>query len=383
MKVVVITSSISRNAGGLLDAVKDLYKEIYKKIDLVIYSYEDQYTKEDLELWGDIKVKLFKKIFFFEYSKKLRDSLLSENADILHIHGIWRYPQAVVIPWKRKTGGKVIISPHGMLDPYIIKQQGKIKQYIGQLLFVKNSFELTDVFHSLSNTESLDIRSYKINKPIVQIPNGINLCGENTSSSQNSPIKNLLFLARLHPKKGVDLLINSFCQLLEEHIHLKTKWELHIVGWGDEHYINSLKEISKSYATENITFHGGLFGAEKEKVYKKANAYILPSHGEGLPMTILEAWCYKLPVLMTEKCNIPEGFISGAAYKIDANIEKLKAQLNDFFTLPESELQAMGQRGYDLVSKDFTWKKSGEKMLMLYEAIMEGNLNQLEYVHTK
>ena len=120
----------------------------------------------------------------------------------------------------------------------------------------------------------------------------------------------------------------------------KTKLE-HIV------HSNNLKEI--------VIFHGGLFGEDKIKMYANADAYILPSHGEGLPMTILEAWSWKLPVVMTPQCNIPEGFEANAAIRIEDNVSSIKQGLQTLFNMSDEERISMGNRGYKLVSENFTW----------------------------
>ena len=78
-----------------------------------------------------------------------------------------------------------------------------------------------------------------------------------------------------------------------------------------------MKTLVKNLNLENnIIFHGSAFGIEKEQFYIKADAYILPSHSEGLPMTVLEAWSYSLPAIITPECNIPEGFENNAAISI-------------------------------------------------------------------
>ena len=122
---------------------------------------------------------------------------------------------------------------------------------------------------------------------------------------------------------------------------------------------NNLKEI--------VIFHGGLFGEDKIKMYANADAYILPSHGEGLPMTILEAWSWKLPVVMTPQCNIPEGFEANAAIRIEDNVSSIKQGLQTLFNMSDEERISMGNRGYKLVSENFTWDASAQKMIMLYK----------------
>ncbi len=117
-------------------------------------------------------------------------------------------------------------------------------------------------------------------------------------------------------------------------------WRLVIAGWDDRGHEASLKQlcrelglpfsditagaIGESFPDErngaSVVFAGPAFGASKRRLYEIADAFILPSHSEGLPMAVLEAWAAGLPVLMTEACNLPEGLEVAAAIRIDGGI---------------------------------------------------------------
>ncbi|MVM38078.1 glycosyltransferase [Spirosoma sp. HMF3257] len=374
IKVVVVTSSISRAAGGLFDAIKDLNILLLESVDLRIYSYKDKWTDSDIEKWNGINVFLYNSSNFFQYSTNLRDDIINDNADILHVHGLWRYPHALINYWKKKTGKPVIVTPHGMLDSYIIKNQSSLKRLLGDILFARKSFQSIDYYQALSLSELDAIRNYGISKPIALIPNGINLNSSIKPIKTKDEKKRLLFLGRLHPKKGVDLLINAIGEIALQYPELLGNWVVDIVGWSQEGFDLELKSIVKQYSLENIViFHGGLFDSDKIAMYQKADGYILPSHGEGLPMTILEAWTYNLPVIMTSFCNLPEGFEVEAALEIENNQQSVKEGLIQFLNMSDDERIKMGQRGYDLVKESFTWASAARKMLDFYYYILDNN----------
>lgn len=372
MKIAVLTTSVTRSAGGLLDATRDLYLNVKNAdVEITVFSFEEANMEEDLASWSPINIKLFKKTNPFYYSAELRDAIINYKADILHVHGLWRYHHAFISTWKKATKKPVIVSPHGMLDPYIIKNQGFIKRVLGNILFANKSFKNIDYFHALSDTEVRDIKNYGLNQPIVKIPNGINLPTSNIEPQQESDKKHLLFLGRLHPKKGVDLLLQAIGELNKDQPNFFNKWHLDIVGWPQEGFDKRLEAMANKFGIENlITFHGGLFGEEKQNAYKNASAYILPSHGEGLPMTVLEAWAYKLPVIITPFCNLPEGYETNAAIKIENNVESIKAGLLKLTQLPNKELTTMGLNGRELVEDKFSWKKSAESLVETYQLMM-------------
>ena len=105
----------------------------------------------------------------------------------------------------------------------------------------------------------------------------------------------------------------------------------------------------------HVEFLGPLFEAKKEDVLRDADAVILPSYSEGLPMSVLEAWSYQLPVLMTKECNLPEGFEAQAAIKLELDHSSIAGQLANINNLNKEQLEEMSNKGYNLVSSHFTW----------------------------
>ena len=376
MKIAILTCSISRNAGGLMDAIRDLYKSLPENSKiLTIYSFMDVNSNEDLSSWGNLVIKLYKKKNPFFYSSEVKNDILSSGNDILHIHGLWRYPHAFATSWKTRTNKVVLVSPHGMLDPYIIKNQGFFKRVIGNLFFAKEAFKNIDCYHALSEAEFEAIRNHGINKPVAIIPNGVTMPTSIKEYRAIDQKKHLLFLGRLHPKKGVDMLIEAIAEIKKSNPKLLEDWVVDIVGWDQDNYFKKLKAIvDNNGLSTDIKFHGGLFGEAKEKMYATANAYILPSHGEGLPMTVLEAWSWGLPVIMTPQCNIPEGFLSEAAIKIDNNKDSVKIGILTLLSMHTHDQKKMGFNGKQLVEKSFTWELSALKMQELYRWLNEGGM---------
>lgn len=381
MKVLIFTYSISRMAGGVFDAVRDLFtNSSFNNINCKIISYIDEYTNKDINKWGKIQVNLFRPTFFL-YSSKAKHNLLNDNAEVLHMEALWRFPHLWMVNWKKKYKDKPLVcSPHGMLDPYIIKSQGKIKNIISKIFFRKG-LEVVDCYHALCYKEMQDIRAFGLKQPIAIIPNGINIPELSVEYLRKDNKKHLLYLGRLHRKKGVDLLLNAISNIYKSNPDILSDWHIDIVGWDHENCEAELKKIVSINNLGNIvTFHGGLYGEEKSRMYATSDAYILPSHGEGLPMSILEAWSWKLPVIMTTHCNIPEGFEAKAAIKIDDNISSVEKGLMSLFIMNEKQRKEMGERGYKLVSENFTWDSSAKKMIHLYKWLL-GEESKPDFVY--
>jgi poly(glycerol-phosphate) alpha-glucosyltransferase len=179
----------------------------------------------------------------------------------------------------------------------------------------------------------------------------------------------LLFISRLHPKKGLENLLQAWANLAQGN----QKWCLVIAGWGDKEYAQSLNNLVADLQIDrSVIFTGPLFESEKHKAFSHADAFILPSLSEGLPMAILEAWSYKVPVLITPACNLPEGYQAQAAIKIEPNPSAIEAGLQTLFSLSEEQRKALGENGYQLVLAKYTWDKIAQQMAFLYNWVVKG-----------
>ena len=148
-------------------------------------------------------------------------------------------------------------------------------------------------------------------------------------------------------------------------------WSIRIAGWNQVGHQEELKGLCQELGLcDIIKFIGPVFGIEKEKELCKADAFILPSFSEGLPMSILEAWAYKLPCIMTDYCNLPEGFETNAAIRIEPNAESIAIGLETMFSLPNNERISMGCNGYQLCEKHFTWNVIAQQKLHLYRWLL-------------
>ena len=215
--------------------------------------------------------------------------------------------------------------------------------------------------------------------PLVIIPNGIDLprtdkpCPVAPWHSQVQGRKVLLFLGRLHIKKGLDELVTAVANLKKSDPSWSKEWLVVIAGWGIDGYPeNVARAVSDAGLDESIFMAGPVFGDIKRACMQHATAFILPSHSEGLPMSILEAWSYGLPVVMTDACNLPEGFAADAAIHITTEPTNIQQGLKRLTQENQLSLQAMGQRGRALVERSFTWDSVAERCDHVYRWCLGG-----------
>lgn len=300
--------------------------------------------------------------------------LLDDSPDILHRHGLWMYPSRAANAWQARTGRPVVVSPHGMLDPWALRNSAWRKRIAGAA-FERRSLERASCLHALNTAEAEAIRAYGLQNPIAVIPNGVGVPPD--EPARDAPwagrvpedARVLLFLGRFHPKKGLSELIRALGMIMDE--GPSRYWHLVVVGWDDGGHVEDLKRQARGMdVASRVHWLGPLFGEGKAAALRNADAFVLPSHSEGLPVAVLEAWSYRLPVLMTDACNIPEGFERGAAVRISTGPAALAKQLREFFTRTAKERAAMGRRGRQLVDERFTWPSIAAEMIEVYRWLL-------------
>lgn len=393
----MLTGSLSRNAGGLFESVRALSKELFfLGDDLRVYGLRDEYWDRDATSWIPLEPLVFS--YYgpraMAWAPEMDAALNSAGLDLLHLHGLWQYPSIATRRQWMKKNTPYFISPRGMLDPWALGNSCW-KKIIAAYLFENSVLRNAACLHALCESEADAIRAYGLKQRIEVVPNAVQLPDLLTTeiTEHTEGKKRLLFLGRIHPKKGLEGALRAWAS-----IRNLADWQIVIAGWdqgGHEAHLqefcnksglqiqtsNATGKIDWNSCEADVVFTGPAYGQEKESLLRSASAFILPSFSEGLPMSVLEAWSYGLPVLMTPECNLPEGFAHGAAIPLgnsDLNISdravmRDKAILDGILALMEmtdSELATMGLRGRRLVEDRFTWPKVAAQMKSLYEDVL-------------
>jgi len=382
-RIAIITSTISRLAGGLFWSVKDLSKSLLSlDIHLKLFAGEDKYSTQDLNTWGSVPISVFPIIgpsaFGFQYG--LQKALKDYQPDLLHVQGIWMYTSYAATKWYAEYQKPNVISPRGMLDPWALRNSAWKKRIAGA--FYENyHLKSAGCIHALCDAERDAVRKFGLKNPIAIIPNGVNLPDLTTLAFQPSwdailpsGAKTLLFLGRIHPKKGLIHLFKAWSLAMKRNTLGMESWYLVIAGWDQGGHRDELVRLAYELQIEDrIHFIGSQFGDAKTETFRRADAFVLPSFSEGLPMSVLEAWSYELPVIFTPQCNLPEGSAAGAAILVDAEVKSLAEGLAKLFAMSAEELILMGKNGRLLVKEKFNWEVIGENMKNTYDWLLTGS----------
>lgn len=379
MKVAVLLSSVSRNGGGVYEAARRMVREqaAVGAHSLRVYGLEDSATARDLSTWEHVPVTTRTVVgpSSFGFAPGLAERLIDDGAELLHQHGLWMYPSMACRRWARRTAQPYVVTPHGMLDPWAL-DNAHWKKRIAAFIYEDDNLRNAACLHALCDGEAHAIRSYGLRNPVCIIPNGVDLPPSRElgvpawESDRTESAKILLYLGRLHPKKNLLSLVHAWSEL-QRHEESSKRWRLVIAGWPQGDHAEDLSQaIRQLEVDDTVTLVGPQFGTDKHVTLSRANAFVLPSLSEGLPVAVLEAWSYGLPVVMTSHCNLPAGFRENAAIACDTSAASIACGLRRLFRASDGERAEMGERGRRLVETQHSWPRIGEMMAEVYRWVV-------------
>ena len=366
MNVDVVTPSISNDSGGVGLVVRDTYMHLAQhsacfhiRINSLGAAPVEKETVDNLHFYFHDR-SIPKKL---GYSRSMLSKAKTTDADLIHTHGIWMATSAYqnVVP---KVVPK-IISPHGMMDPWIVSR-GKVKKLVAKILYERKAWKNCSVFHALNEIEADGIRALVPNANIVIIPNGIDVPELQVKSEKE---RRILFLGRFHEKKNLHGLVAAVNAVPQE-VYSKSPFKVTIAGWGDSGYEEQVKTQITEGMSERFEWFGAAFGEDKAQLFREHDAFILPSYSEGLPVAVLEAWANGLTVMKSANCNLQDAFLSGAALDTGTSLESIGRAITDYISMPWSEVRDIAQRGHSLALSKYSWDSVLPRYREMYEEVV-------------
>ncbi|MDQ8209155.1 glycosyltransferase [Coraliomargarita sp. SDUM461003] len=379
MRIAVLSSSISRLAGGLFFSVRALSNGIATRgSEVSVFSLKDCHSEEDIKEWAGLNVSTSPVCGprAIGFSPELATSVRQFAPDVLHVHGLWQYTSCVAHQEFRKRKAPYVMSPRGMLDPWAVGNSS-FKKKVAAFLYESRNLKSAACMHALNLSEAQSIRDYGLKQPVCVLPNGVDLPSDELLLPREDVggKKRIVFIGRIHPKKGIHEMLNAWARASKEFPSLIDGWELVVAGWDDGGHLEGLKEHATDLSIiDSVSFPGAVYGDEKVQLLRSADWFILPSHSEGMPMAVLEAWSYGIPAVLTPACNLPEGFSAGAAISVDPVVGSIFEGFLELLELPDSERLAMGASARALVEDQFTWSQIAREMQTVYEWMRGGSV---------
>jgi glycosyltransferase involved in cell wall biosynthesis len=295
--------------------------------------------------------------------------------DLLHVHALFSYTSTVAMTIARLRGIPYITTPHGLLCEWSLDQSSQKKQAYLKLIERAN-LDRSRAIHLTCQQEQDDVLALKFKSPTfvlplaltkvpTQIPDAANLLRQSLNCAEDEPI--ILFLSRLHYKKGLDYLIPALGRLHDR------RFTFIIAGSGTPAYEAEIQSLVLAAGIEDWTrMVGFVEGAQKDLFIQGADLFALTSHSENFGISVLEALVVGTPVLVTPGVGLASIVREqNLGYVADLDIEAIAQILDRCLSDPEGT-SVMGKRARHFSSFYFNWDKISADLIQIYQAIIDG-----------
>ena len=298
------------------------------------------------------------------------------SPDMVHVHGLWDYFMHQSMCWCRQKNLPYVISLHGCLMPRALLRS-KWKKKLALTCYLAKDIKKATLIHVTSMIEKEAFDAFNLGVEIEIIPLGCELPVIDESTKRKNTV---LFLSRISPEKGLNNLLKAWARLQTQ------DWELVIAGPDWRGHLAEVKEQAEVLNIQNVRFCGAVYGREKEKLYRSASLFVLPSFNENFSVVIAEALSLSLPVITTK--GTPWSELLGSSdcmscmpltdnndeiskngrcgWWIEIGVEPLAAALGDAIGLSEENRRRMGECGRKLIEQKYSWMAVTERTQSMY-----------------
>ena len=303
-----------------------------------------------------------------------RTLIAERGIELMHCHELRTVENLRVVPVAEALDVPVVVSPHGTLP--LSTGRPTLKRAWDRLLGGR-LLPHFDAVIALTRDEAADARvlwaAQGVDIPVYIVPNGVHLdefaalpprhVARARWNLGEGPV--VLFLGRLHERKGVQLLLPAFAGALPHVPQARL-----LIAGPDEGMLAALQAQARALGLEErVVFTGLLTGPDRMAALAAADLFALPAEGEGFSMAVLEALACGLPVLLTPGCHFPEAAEAGAGVIVPRAVEPLREALIDL--LGDADRRAaMGRAARALVESRYTWPQIVAQMEAAYAAVI-------------
>jgi glycosyltransferase involved in cell wall biosynthesis len=301
------------------------------------------------------------------------------NFDVLHNHGVWELSLLGAAQNWRKAGKPYLVSVHGTLDPWSLSQSAWKKKLALSILGTRRYLDDAAGIIFGTEDEREQATPLNLNAPTIIVPNGFDTQdGEKDTAKLRDSLerrfpeilswrRTILFFSRLHPKKGLDLLVEGFARISADFPDCGI---LAVAIAQDADYESAIRSRLVELNLQNRVFiTTELIGSEARAAMALADIFALPSHQEGFSMALLEAMGAGLPLLVTDACHMNEIEPAGAGIVVAANVDAISAGLGSLLLQTDAQLTVMSKNCLSL-SKRYSWASVAEEMIGHYQTAL-------------
>lgn len=370
MKVAFLTGHLSEASGGFSYAIPGMVAGLARcgGVDPYIFGIRDDRSPDAWRHWG-VNVQAHRQIGMraFGWAPKLPGALRRLAPDIVDAQGLWMYPSLVSLARHRRSGGPYAVTPHGMLDPWTLRRSAWKKRLVGTW-FEKEHLQRASCLRATARMEADHLRAYGLRNPIAVVPNGLDMPPLGPRPCVAGSKRRLLFLSRLHPKKGIGHLLRAWVRLSGVHLN----WELVIAGPDEIGHRAEMQRLAADLEARDVIWHEPVHGEAKSALYRSADLFILPTHAENFGLVVAEALAHEVPVITTTNAPWDELKIHRCGWWTDLTDNALVAAMDEAMALSDTERYTMGARGRAWIARDFAWPTIACQMQEVYTWVLGG-----------
>ncbi|MBQ8124283.1 MAG: glycosyltransferase [Kiritimatiellae bacterium] len=291
--------------------------------------------------------------------------VIEERPDVVHVHGLWSLFNVQALYWCLKNKVPYVVSPHGCLMPWAMRN-GRVKKFLFFHFLLKSLMRKASCLHVTTDAERIACEKLGLKCKYGIVPLGVTMPDVRAINTLGTRTRTVLFLSRVSREKGVEILLDAWKRLPP------TGWRLVVAGPSWRGYLEELKRKVTDEGIVGVEFIGAVIGEAKDKAYRSADLFILPSYAENFGSVVVEALSYGVTVIATKGTPWAEIEESRCGWWIENDVETIARTLSVAMRLGDSGRARMGQRGRKLVADKYTWTSAASSMLECYKEVLQG-----------
>lgn len=363
MKIIHYIPSIDRTVGSTYTYMQVLAKGLGElaEVHVITHASENPLEMENCTVHYVPEYNPFKR----QWKKLVAGMMEKIHPDIVHVNCCWMPACAAVQRIAQKRGYRVVLTPYGMLEPWIVKRHYWSRKLPALLLYQKAAIKNADYIQATAESEYDNLLHLGYNDKITVVKLGIDADGIMMKESWKKT-RQILFLSRVHVKKGINFLIEAAAELRKE----LQGYKIVVAGEGEAEYVAALKrQIADNGLQDIVQLIGGVYGDEKWRLFQTSDFFVLPTHSENFGLAIAESLASGTPVITTVGTPWSDLNTSRSGAWIEIGTKPLVDALRRFLAMTEEELETMGRNGRRLIETKYSARVMAREMMEVYEGV--------------
>lgn len=364
MRVLQIVPRIATESSGPSTSVPSLCRALAERGDDVeLFALEPAAAKPIFDRVRYFPCAALPFAHRLGWSPRMRQALERESRafDVVHTSSLWMMPNIYPGLVRERGDSKLVVSPRGTLSAWS-RARSKLRKAVVWRLGQRAALEAADCIHATSVEELRDIRRMGLKTPVALIPNGVDCPESFVERDESRSRRTCLFLARIHPTKGVDRLLEAWRRLAADF----PAWDCKIAGPLDSAYAQQVQADAGRSSEARVEFLGEVRGEAKARLFRAADLYVLPTHSENFGISVAEALSHGVPSIVFRGAPWEGLNEQDAGWWIEPDLEVLTNKMREAMQMSDAQRAAMGRRGHAWVRAEFAWPGLAARMQRVY-----------------